>query len=304
MVKKLLSEIYQQKLVGDSFFELLSRHFVCTGVGYGSKLFVKSMYDFQAENTETLLDLVENRPKDRALITVCNHTSTLDEPGLWAMLPLRIFANLQRMRWSLAAEDVCFTTAATRWFFGSGHGISVRRGAGLQQLGVELSVQKLVEGKWLHLFPEGKVHQNAQLNFMKWGVAKMAAASTLRSPHKKAPIVLPFYHTGMERVVPLSRFDNSVGYPSLCWPGKIKIRVRVGQPFYVDEIVHGFVEEQERKREKGVAYPPHFSQDTPEEKQFYSRLTEEIAVKLRALEHVMESQRAVSYTHSEPTRRS
>ena len=288
MPRTLPAQIYQQKLMGDSLWELASRYFVCAGVGGASKLFVECMYDFRAEDSERLITAVEERPADRPLVTVCNHTSTLDEPCLWALLPHRVFRNLEQMRWTIAAEDVCFAGPLSKWFFGSGHGISVRRGAGLQQPGVELAVRKLLEGKWLHIFPEGKVYQNRQVNFMRWGVAKCVATAYVRSPHRKAAMVLPFYHSGMELVVPLSRFDTTVGYPTICWPGSLPIRVAVGEPFYVDGLIDDFLNRHGKAR-----IEDNFRDDTDVEKQFYSALTEHIAERLRQVERHVESQRVI-----------
>ena len=49
---------------------------------------MRVMNKFKAYRKETLLDLVKNRPKGRGLLTVANHLSLMDDPGLWsAVLP-------------------------------------------------------------------------------------------------------------------------------------------------------------------------------------------------------------------------
>lgn len=285
--KRLLpTEIYQQVMAGNSFFDRFQRRLICLGFGGLCKLFVGTVYDLQIENREQLLELMNNRDPDRGLITVSNHTSTLDEPLLWSMLPFSGLYNIDRMRWTLGAEDVCFANPFTRWFFGSGQGISIRRGAGLKQPGIDNSILKLIESEWVHIFPEGKVFQTGMMTErLKWGVGKCLAAATAFSESKKAPIVLPFYHMGMEKVVPLERFDHSVGYPTVSGP-TIRIRVRIGEPYYADQLISEYI----TNKLEDCTYSSRlqmFREDTPEEKSLYSTLTAEIADRLRLIEQQM-----------------
>ena len=64
-------------------------------------------------------------------------------------------------------------------------------------------------GRWLHVFPEGGIWQNKytlggrfrdgrdrKIGQLKWGIGKLIAHSPV------IPIVIPFYHYGMETILP------------------------------------------------------------------------------------------------------
>jgi hypothetical protein len=53
--------------------------------------------------------------------------------------------------------------------------------------------------------------------YMRWGVGKMIAKSVHR------PVVVPFYHSGMEKALPL---DNETG-ATLRWAPKTGVKMRV-----------------------------------------------------------------------------
>lgn len=61
---------------------------------------------------------VYNRPPGRGLLTVANHTSTLDDPMvISSIVPLSFFASEHQhhgMRWSLCAREICHTNMLFR----------------------------------------------------------------------------------------------------------------------------------------------------------------------------------------------
>lgn len=63
---------------------------------------------FRVIRENTLKHLMFHRPKGRGLLTVSNHQSVVDDPGLWgALLPFwRI--SPEQMRWSLCTDNVFF----------------------------------------------------------------------------------------------------------------------------------------------------------------------------------------------------
>jgi monolysocardiolipin acyltransferase len=58
---------------------------------------------------------------------------------------------------------------------------------------------RLLEGDWVHVFPEGRVNQSGTLlHPLRWGVGKLIASVTANSPSGLPPLVLPIYHTGRQ----------------------------------------------------------------------------------------------------------
>ena len=72
---------------------------------------------------------------------------------------MKSFRNVDRpiMRWSLGAREVCHSNPTHSLFFRLGQVLPIDRGAGIYQPIMNDMVEKLNEGAWLHLFPEGKV---------------------------------------------------------------------------------------------------------------------------------------------------
>lgn len=104
-----------------------------------------------------------------------------------------------RMRWSLAAHDICFTRALHATFFALGRCVPVVRGAGVHQPAMDFCVERLRRGEWVHIFPEGRVNvEKAALRF-KWGVGRLVRDAAAAAA---APLIVPVWHEGMDRVLP------------------------------------------------------------------------------------------------------
>ncbi len=63
-------------------------------------------------------------------------------------------------------------------------------GRGIDQEGVQIAIDKLNHGDWIHVFPEGKVNQSGTLLPFRWGVGKLIAECNV------TPTGVPFYHRG------------------------------------------------------------------------------------------------------------
>jgi 1-acyl-sn-glycerol-3-phosphate acyltransferase len=161
-------------------------------------------------------------------VTVSNHASTMDDPFLFcAMLPWRFFATESThrgVRWTLCANDICHQSKLMSDFFRAGKTLPIVRGGGAEQPILRLMAERLREhGDWLHVFPEGRVRQDGQMNKLKSGLAHVLCGVA-----DAAPIVLPFHHRGMEEVL---RVKTVVPHT-----GKL-VHVVVGEPIEMADLL-------------------------------------------------------------------
>ncbi|CAG9765808.1 unnamed protein product [Ceutorhynchus assimilis] len=165
-------------------------------VGLFSKVLIKFLNKSKIHNRHIISNLLAKRDQSRPLVTVSNHHSCFDDPGIWGTLRLRHLLSPTKMRWSLAAHDICFTCSQHSYFFGLGKCIPVIRGAGVYQEAVDFMIEQLAKGSWVHIFPEGKVNMTKECMRLKWGVGRMIFESPV------PPIVVPIWHIGMDDVLP------------------------------------------------------------------------------------------------------
>ena len=77
------------------------------------------------------------------------------------------------------------------------------------------------EGGWVHIFPEGTRNRKPELgiqNNFTQGIAHLLLAAN--------PVVLPFYHSGMEKILPVGAILPRVGK---------KVKIVFGEPILFDE---------------------------------------------------------------------
>ena len=132
----------------------------------------------------------------RGLVTVSNHVTAVDDPGVVAtLIDAKDFATPGHMRWQMCATDRCFKVRALLPFFRAGRILPVLRGGGTNHHFVDDVVRKLEEGEWVHVFPTGKRDPDSRsLGPLKPGVGRMIASC------EQTPVVVPFFHYGMERI--------------------------------------------------------------------------------------------------------
>jgi len=185
-------------------------------VGSLSKLWLKFCASTYVYNRHRLIHEVDCREEGRSLITVSNHDSCCDDPLLFGLLNWNHILSTTKMRWSLGAHNICFTKQSHATFFGLGQVIPVVRGAGVFQRGMDLALEKLNQGKWIHIFPESKVNMDKSYIRFKWGVGRLVHDC------KHVPVILPIYHLGMDDVLPNEE-------PYVPRVGK-KLTITVGNP--------------------------------------------------------------------------
>ena len=98
--------------------------------------------------------------------------------------------NIDKLRYALCAEDMCFKNIFSSEFFKLMKALPIKRGGGIEQKGMNIVIEKLNEGEWIHMFPEGKISQNGKMNQIKKGTSKLILETN--------PTVIPIYHEGME----------------------------------------------------------------------------------------------------------
>ena len=165
-------------------------------VGVMSKIWMCCLNRTKFHNVDILRDAVSNRPKGVSLITVCNHASCMDDPLMSCMLRWRQCLNPSIHRWTPGAKEICFSNPLFSVFFALGQTIPIVRGDGVFQPGLTYSIDKMNTGKWVQIFPEGKIMEDRSWIRFKWGIGRML----LECNH--VPLIIPVYHVGMNDLLP------------------------------------------------------------------------------------------------------
>ena len=198
----LYSDVVQRPRWGGPIGKVV-RYFNQVLMGSLFAFIVRVQNKFRTHRLKTLTDLVWKRPHKRGLLSVSNHLSVMDDPGLFAAcLPWWRLPN-SKFRWTICTEDVFFANPFVQKLLGAGNGLPLDRSGSLEQPMFQRFQEKLDNGNWCHIFPEGRVWQrwryndtDTHLGKFKFGVGKLIAHC------KNQPIVVPFFHKGMDMVVP------------------------------------------------------------------------------------------------------
>jgi monolysocardiolipin acyltransferase len=247
----------------------------------------------------------------RGLVTVSNHRSLFDDPGIVScLLPLPMAIQPRYNRWALCSQEYCFNGALpglVHGYIGAGQVLPIRRGGGIDQGPLLDFGRHLARGEWCHVFPEGGVWQwdelggrrllprgavsvsssdfgrggggangeggdsgddndddgdgggatlriipatarqralpPSPLGKLKWGVGKLIAHAPV------TPVVIPFAHRGMERLLPQdedtgrTRFrDDALAsvLPTVLGgdpDARLRVRVRFGEEIEFDDLI-------------------------------------------------------------------
>jgi monolysocardiolipin acyltransferase len=164
--------------------------FICVSL---SKFILTKMNSLELQAVEKFEALRERG--GRGLLTFSNHTALFDDPMLPSTFPL---GGYDEIRWVATDALNFFSTRPTAFVFSGGKGVPVVRGAGFNQPGFDFLRDRLDEGHWVHIFPEGgrtRREDGLLSKEFKAGVGRLIAETN--------PIGLPFYHLGMQEVLPI-----------------------------------------------------------------------------------------------------
>lgn len=254
------------------------------------------------DDWDTLQSLIIDRPPGTALLTVANHTSIGDDPGLMASLVGLQPVWQEKHRWGICAQDMCFKNEFSSTFCGAGKVLPINRGAGVDQPLMAGIARKLAMGEWVHMFPEGVCVQTGKLGAgvhkvsrpaerisevgtLKWGVGKLIAHSSDSS----SLIVVPFYHMGMHQLFPQHNTpdDNSVIHPTWVYGGN-DIFVRAGKPIDFSELLKEYEQEHGTLRKLALSTDgkrlTNWGPSSSAERELYARITRRVEEALLKLE--------------------
>jgi monolysocardiolipin acyltransferase len=222
----------------------------------GSKAIMRRLNTLTIEGIERLDALAER--EGRGLLTFSNHVSLFDDPLLTANFTS---ARYDDIRWVASDAINFFGSWWKAWVFTAGKCVPVVRGAGMGQGGFYFLRDRLAEGAWVHIFPEGGRTRDAQALMsvpFKSGIGRLIEESH--------PVALPFYHYGMQKVLPVGsirpRARNQVilrfGRATVCDDAFVDALIRPddsGDERHRWEIVANWAYEQLRPLE--LALNPH-----------------------------------------------
>mmetsp|Transcript_22772 Transcript_22772/g.33736 ORF Transcript_22772/g.33736 Transcript_22772/m.33736 type:complete len:397 (+) Transcript_22772:83-1273(+) len=201
------------------------------------------------------------------MITVSNHRSLFDDPGVVScLLPIWIGIQPKYNRWGICSQEYCFgdmLPAIVKGYIGAGQVLPIRRGLGIDQSLFKDFASLVARGEWCHIFPEGGVWQwdelggrgrhavieeegrNVDKSKLKWGVGKLIAHAPVR------PRVVPFAHAGMENLLPQERISRKTYLKEKLIGGEpLMLRIQFGQELQFDDLI----EEYEAKHGKLWVY--------------------------------------------------
>lgn len=183
---------------------------VASSVGLFGKLFLTKLNQLHTYHMDILFDGVEKRDSSTGLLTISNHQSVIDDPFLFgAAMPRRILTNPKLLRWGFCSLDICFQNALIGRTLRLGKALPIQRRGGVGQPFLRVAGEKLSNGDWVHIFPEGRVRQSG-IGYSKRGVGKLL--TMYYEARRGLPLIIPVYHEGVEKVMPENPETNDLIY--------------------------------------------------------------------------------------------
>merc|ERR1719270_2213976 len=208
-------------------------------VGLGAKFLLKTVNTTLVHGRENIDKMFTS---DGPVLSVVNHHSCFDDPGLWgAVLTPSQLMNTRRMRWGASASEVIFVNRPLEMFWKLGKVIPIVRGWGVNQPAMGFLLDKLNRGGWVNIFPEGKVTVEASIGQCRWGVGRLVWDCA-----RPGLVLVPVTHLGMDSVLP-NPASPSDSQPCVLRPGNL-VTVNIGQPLDMGKMV----QELKQRKVEGV----------------------------------------------------
>lgn len=182
--------------VAAAAIDTVLKSLVCGSLGLFTHLVMDGFNNTTYIDKKRFAELLESRKPGQGVVTVCNHVSAVDDPGAVATLvPMSWLVQPRKLRWTLCAKDRCFRDPVSGSILSKGKVLPVERGRGIYQPLMDDVIDKLNDGDWVHMFPEGTRTRDGTLGKPRLGVARLIAEPRI------TPLVVPFYHSGMETIL-------------------------------------------------------------------------------------------------------
>lgn len=170
---------------------------ICSSVLYASQCVMRVINRVEFHGKQNWEDLLNNEKvkQGRGILSFSNHVSLFDDPLLISSLGYTSYKNA---RWIAADHRNFFGNACKGIIFSAGKCVPIIRGAGLKQKGFDFLLDRLKAGDWVHIFPEGGRTRdtNGLLRTpFKLGIGRLI--------YEAQPMVIPFYHCGMQKIMPI-----------------------------------------------------------------------------------------------------
>ena len=194
----------------------VTQRMICRSVVQLSRFVMRTLNRVEFIGTERWAPLFEQ--SERGILSFTNHVSLFDDPLLISNLGRVAF---DKVRWIGADHKNFFGSALKGYVFAAGKCVPIIRGAGLEQPGLAFLTERLRQGEWVHLFPEGGRTRDPEARMrtsFKSGIAQLLAEAK--------PIAMPFYHYGMHHILPIGQKIPSRGH---------SVTVRFGEPTVVTD---------------------------------------------------------------------
>ncbi len=149
-------------------------------------------------------------------ILASNHLTLLDDLFLDPILLFpKTFLGYKYIPYHAPEERNFYKSRLVSWIMRQSKSIPIVRGKGLHQIGMNRLISAVRDKGILHIYPEGTRSRTGEIGDAKPGVGRIVCETG-------AP-VLPVYHQGLERVLPIGK-----GFPRI---GKV-IRISIGKPLH------------------------------------------------------------------------